>query len=531
MNFLNFTDVTFLAAFWAVLPIITLAALVYARGQRGPYRRIFILSSVVFAFWATANYFSLQSSDWTLFWARLVLFFAVLLLFTFLLLVYSFSENFLKTRGERWLIGVLAVFTAIAMIAAETPFVFKEVVLENGAVTPVPGSLIPLFAFTILILFALGGVKLLREVGKTTGIQRAQLTYLLVGYFSMFVLLITTQFLTVALFQNTSLLKFGPLFALPFPVFTTYAILKHNLFNIRVILTEIFTVVVILVFLINIFFSESLSAAVINSVLFVFATIFGILLIRGTIREIRSLQELSDAKSEFVSIASHQLRTPLTAIKGYISLLLEGTYGSVSEAQKEPLAKVYTSNERLIRLVNDLLDLSRIEQGKWQYNLAKVAVSPMIASIVGELKIAAQSKNLSLHFQKPSHTEKILIWADEEKFRQSVLNLIDNAIKYTEKGGIEVHLEADINPTLIKISVRDTGIGLSADDKSRIFQRFSRGKDSFKINTGGTGLGLFVAKKIVEDHGGRIFAESPGLGKGSTFIILVPFYREKDIRQ
>ena len=208
-------------------------------------------------------------------------------------------------------------------------------------------------------------------------------------------------------------------------------------------------------------------------------------------------------------------------------MVLEGAYGQITPNQSETLHKVYASNERLVRLVDDLLNVSRIEQGRLTYSYARISLSQMITSIISELQISAKLKNLQLRWQNPPNAEKFIVWADEGKLRQSVLNLVDNAIKYTDKGFIEIKLEQDINPTLMRVSVKDTGVGLSSQDKEKIFKRFSRGSGSAKLNAGGSGLGLFVAKKMVEGHKGRIWAESEGRNMGSTFIVTLPFYRER----
>lgn len=508
-----------------------LGFVVLLSGRKNATNRAFFYFSLINSFWGVINYFQYQSINpvvvlWSL---RLVMFSAVWQAYTFFQLAYIYPKE--KIILPKWItLGALPA-TGIISLLTLSPLVFSDIrtpIIAGKISEAIPGPGIPFFGIIAVGLVALGIFLLIKKFrGASEQLLKTQLRLFLLGTTIMFSLIIMGNFILPILFKNLTFIQLGAAFTIPFVGILSFTILKHHLFNVRVILTGLFAIIINLVFLGYTLFSGSTPMFLLNVITLCLLMLFSILLVRGTIREMNELEELSKAKSEFVSIASHQLRTPLTAIKGYISLMLEGTYGGVPETQRETLGKVYTSNERLIHLVNDLLDLSRIEQGKWQYNLAKVAVGPMIQSVIGELKIAAQSKNLLLHFQKPSNAEKFLAWADEEKLRQSVLNLVDNAIKYTEKGEIEVRLEVDINPTLMRLSVKDTGMGLSIDDKSRIFQRFSRGKDSFKMNTGGTGLGLFVAKKIVEDHGGRIFAESPGLGKGSTFIILVPFYRKK----
>jgi signal transduction histidine kinase len=231
------------------------------------------------------------------------------------------------------------------------------------------------------------------------------------------------------------------------------------------------------------------------------------------------LKELDTAKSEFVSIASHQLRTPLTAVKGYLSMMLEGTYGNIQNPLKGKLRNVFESSERLIKLVNDLLSVSKIEAGKIELARSDISVEDLISDIADFLKIEAKKKKISLKWSKPKkRLPKISI--DPDKTREIISNIIDNSIKYTQKGSITVTAEERDNSILIKVS--DTGEGLSEEEKEKIFQSFSRGTAGNQFYTEGAGLGLYVARKFVEMHDGKIWAESAGKGQGTTFYIELP---------
>ena len=238
------------------------------------------------------------------------------------------------------------------------------------------------------------------------------------------------------------------------------------------------------------------------------------------------LKKLDTAKSEFISIASHQLRTPLTAIKGYISMMLEGDFGQLTKSEAESLQKVFESNERLIRLVENLLNISRIESGRLQFDYTDVQLDDMVASVIDELSGHAKKKGLKLEFKKPSSPlPKIHI--DDEKIRQVVMNMIDNAIKYTKQGSVTVSLEQTFagnpepKPELL-FSVSDSGMGIRKEDLPNLFQKFSRGTGTSLVHTEGTGLGLYVARQMIEAHKGEIWAESKGEGLGSKFCFKIP---------
>lgn len=231
------------------------------------------------------------------------------------------------------------------------------------------------------------------------------------------------------------------------------------------------------------------------------------------------LRKLDEAKSEFISIASHQLRTPLTVIKGYVSMMLEGSFGKLEAKVDENLYKVYESNERLIHLVENLLNISRIESGRLQFNYDKVDLVDTVESVVEELEHTAKKKKVYLNYEPPKKSLPD-INIDEEKIRQVIINLIDNSIKYTKKGGVTVKLE--LLGEKVRFTVSDTGMGISKEDLPNLFKKFSRGKDTSLVHTEGTGLGLYVGKMMIEAHKGKIWAESDGVGKGSRFIFELP---------
>jgi signal transduction histidine kinase len=231
------------------------------------------------------------------------------------------------------------------------------------------------------------------------------------------------------------------------------------------------------------------------------------------------LKQLDQAKSEFVSIASHQLRTPLTVIKGYISMVLDGSFGPITPVLHDSLDKVFLSNERLIQLVENLLNISRIESGRLQVNKEIRSLDALVLGVVEELGVPARKKGLKLKYHSPSaHLPSVNI--DEEKIRQVVLNLIDNAIKYTGKGEIRVSLEQVGHE--LKVSVSDNGMGIKKEDLPELFAKFTRGTGTALVHTEGTGLGLYVADQMIKVHGGKIWAESAGEGTGSTFCFTLP---------
>lgn len=226
------------------------------------------------------------------------------------------------------------------------------------------------------------------------------------------------------------------------------------------------------------------------------------------------LLSLDKLKTEFLSLASHQLRSPLTSIIGYSSMILDGSFGTVDDKQKEALDRIFQSSRHLAKVVEDLLNVSKIEQGGMQYVKAPFDFEKAAKDLVTDLSITAKKKGLELTFATDNKSP-YTINGDMEKIRQVILNFVDNSIKYTKEGSINVLLEKIENK--IKLSIKDTGMGMAPEMKEKLFQKFARGEGS-KVNTSGSGLGLYLAKKIIEEgHTGKVGVDSPGSGLGSTF--------------
>lgn len=225
------------------------------------------------------------------------------------------------------------------------------------------------------------------------------------------------------------------------------------------------------------------------------------------------LKDLDKLKTEFLSLASHQLRSPLTAIKGYTSMVLEGDFGEINPKAKDAVERVFQSTMNLTKIVEDLLNVSKIEQGGMKYEMAPFSLSEISRDMSKDLSITADKKGLKLNFESDSDLD-CTVNGDKEKIRQVVLNFIDNSIKYTKEGTINVSVRKVGDKVIF--SVKDTGMGMTPEIKATLFQKFARGEGA-RMNTGGSGLGLYLAKEIVEAHKGTVGVESEGMGKGSTF--------------
>lgn len=245
----------------------------------------------------------------------------------------------------------------------------------------------------------------------------------------------------------------------------------------------------------------------------------------GVERDISHAKKVARMKDEFLSIASHELRTPMTAIKGFLDMVIKEEVGGVRNAKiKEYLQLAYEGNERMIELVNDMLNVSRIEAGRMEFSLKEAVVEDLIARSVKEFSTLCQARDLKLEYIKPSKPLPKVVVA-EDKFRMVLTNLIGNAIKFTSEGGIKVLTEVKDQEVIVQ--VKDTGTGISKEDQDKLFIKFSQLGNIMSGKGKGTGLGLYISKRIVERLGGRIWLSSEGEGKGSTFSFSTPIKDSK----
>lgn len=239
------------------------------------------------------------------------------------------------------------------------------------------------------------------------------------------------------------------------------------------------------------------------------------------IEDVTEQKMIDKMRTEIVSITSHQLRTPLSIVKGNLEMVLDGDFGKVEEKQKEVLNDAFLGNERMISLVNNLMDVSKIEQGELSLQLGAIQLENVVNETVNDLKLFAQKRGVTLSYEVPANPlPKVM--ADSQKLKQALTNLIDNSIKYSPKGRVEIKIEAEADKFL-KVVVKDNGAGIPEDEQEKIFDRFFRASNITKLDPGGgTGMGLYIVKSIIKQLGGKLWFESAGNGKGTTFYFTVP---------
>lgn len=494
--------------------------------------RLFAFISLVTVAWSLVNYFSLQPIILSeLVWVRLVIFFAIPHVIFFYFFTKNFPEQNLNIkRSELYTISGVGI---LLMIASLTPLIFSNLRHIGERAIPIPGTLIPLLGIFIVSMLIASMVQIIKKYRHADNKEKIGWRSMLIGFIVSYVSLIFTNFVLVNTTGDTRFVLYAPLLMLPSILGTSYSIIKYQLLNVKAIATEIIVFILLSVTLVQAILSQTTSQFVFNIILFCVFLLIGIFLIKSVLVEVEQkeklqilsdelaranekLKDLDKLKTEFLSLASHQLRSPLTAIKGYTSMLLDGSFGKVNDNQKEAVDRVFQSSQHLTKVVEDLLNVTKIEQGGMKYEMTPFDFSQTVEDIAKDLSITANKKGLTLEYsddkQKP-----YMVYGDMEKIRQVVLNLIDNSIKYTQQGSIKVWIERN-TPKTVLCGITDTGMGITPETIATLFQKFNRGEGG-KVNTGGSGLGLYLAKQIVEAHKGRVWVESPGIGRGSTFYI------------
>lgn len=515
-------------------------AIVFLKNRTSSVNRSFFLLSFFGAIWSGGFFFLLNSSTYreAYLWRLFMDIGSILIPAFWVHFAQSISEDInKKILAWFYIIAVGIVFFNISEYFYPGIFIktLGPKLIFDYYPTAGFGYYLLILFYALTIPYSL--VFLSRKIKKSDGLKRLQLKVIFVAALAGF----AGGSMAFLPTFGVSILPIGVVFFSIYPVIIAFSILRHKLFDIKVVATEALVLVLCIFLLIRTILAENMQDRIIDGSLFALVVFFGALLIRSVLQEVRQreeiqvlaedlrkanleLKKLDQLKSEFVSLASHQLRTPLTVIKGYISMIQEGSFGAISDQLKDALRKIMVSNQTLINLVGDFLNLSRIESGRMKYLFEPMNAEDMMQSVYEEFKEVVKEKKLELTFEKPeSPLPQAML--DKDKFRQVIMNLVDNAIKYTPKGWIKMKIEEDRDRPggpFVLMSISDSGIGMTEDVMNSIFKRFSRGEEGWKANTGGLGLGLYLAKRIVTDHGGEIWATSEGANKGSAFWVRLP---------
>ena len=511
----------------------------FAKNRKGASNKLFFGVILGVTVWCLAMVVFRATTDFGLaiFTAQLLYAAATFIPFIFLYFSFTFpEEKIILKKWQRYLVPV--PFIVVLAIS-----VWPDLLIKTIQFVPNSENIIvfnqfyhAIYGIYIMGYFSWSYLNLYNRYKISTGIVRAQTEFVILGTLISTIIGLITN-LILPFFGIFALNWLGQIAVVVMVALISYAILKHHLFNVDVIAAELFTFALWGAVLLRVAISNEPKERLGNVGLLFATIILGIFLIRAVRREVSSrekieklakeleaangqLQELDRQKSEFVSIASHQLRSPLTAIKGYSSMLLEGSFGKLTKKVEGAVHTVFDSSQSLVVVIDNFLNLSRIEQGRMTYDFVPTELKEYVRGIVNQLLPNAEKKGLKVTYEAPEKID-FTVNIDPDKMRQVILNIIDNSIKYTPTGWLKVALSRTVGGD-ISITVSDSGIGMSERTIAKLFKKFSRADNANKTNASGSGLGMYLAAQIMEAHGGAVRAESDGEGKGSRFIIEFP---------
>ena len=484
---------------------------------------LFFFLSIAQSIWALSTFFMFyycENDASILFWDRM-LYTAAILMIPFL---YHFSIELcdLKTKANKILLSLSYLFCFLLVILAQTDYFVKGVFRYNfgneqgcHTVAQTGHHLYLIYLFIFLSLAFNNFYKTWKDEEQPQE-KRVKSFYILLAFFifslSGLGLLSAYKIIIYPLYY----------FALPLcALIITYAITEKNLFP-SVVATDILVVIILILLLTFFIFPDLEFGTMPKAIIFILILLLSLLLIRHNHQELERREEIervSKLKSEFISIVSHQLRTPLAAIRGYASMIKDGDYGEIDQNTIGAVNYIHDSSVRMIKLVNSLLSISRLERGKIELNIQEISVDKIIEECIADIEMAAKEKGLYIKYKK-SNKVLPLIRGDYEKIKNALGNIINNAVLYTVKGGVTI--TSDLINNFVRIEIKDTGVGIDKEDAEKIFKSFSRGKGGVEMYTQGTGLGLYVAKSFIEMHKGKLDLFSKGKNKGSIFTVELP---------
>jgi len=522
-----------------ILPILvccTLAILLFVRSRNDRAVRILIFLCLLFSAWSLFDLITWANEVPELvifFWSTLIILEPIIFITTlYFLLVFIRNKDI--TNYEKLLFFIFITPTIILLPTEHTIQSFNLLNCEREATE----GWVVFYGYVVeVIMVSWGVIAGLRAVKiEKDGSKKKQILLVTTGFF-LFLLAFSWGNISGSITEDWSIGQYGLLGMPVFIGFLVYVIVAYKRFNTRIFATQALVASLWLLMSGILLINTIENVRIITSLTLIVSLLLGFKLIKGVKREIEQrekierlaidleianskLKELDLLKSEFLSFASHQLRNPLTAVKGYASLVLEGDYGKVKPEITTVFQTIYDSTVSLLLMVQDFLDVTKITQGGMKYDMQEFDLRKLLEDIIIQEKPVIDEKGLTFDLIVLNENENYTILGDANKLKQVFVNVIDNSIKYTLKGSLKLILEKQTTKYIV--SVKDTGVGISQEDIAKLFEKFSRATGARKINVTGSGLGLYLAKQIVEAHEGSVRVESPGVGLGSTFIIELP---------
>ncbi|MEX2052342.1 MAG: ATP-binding protein [Candidatus Paceibacterota bacterium] len=514
-----------------IVMTVIIGFIVYFANSKSSTNKIFLGLTLFISLWGISNYLSYQSQfaieAFTI--LRLTIFAVTWLLFFFLLFSISFPKS---EVGIPKIISIsLLAWTSIISILTLTPLVFEragEISPGGTVISVVDGPFLPLFGATTTIYALAGVVIFLVKTFKSKKETRKNFLFITMGIVFMFLSVMVSNFILPVIFNESAYIPIASLLVFPFIILTSYSMAKSNVFNVKIIGTEVFMVLLLLLALFQFIQAPDLSTIFLRGGVFISLVGVGVLLIRSVMREVEQreqlaklnldLKKLVQQRESLMHLITHKVKGSFTHSKYIFAGILDGTFGEVNEEIKKRSEQGLESNDAGIKTIDLVLNSANMQKGLVKYDIKKVDFKDVMLKVVSEKKISIEKKGLAL--EKNIEKADCYIMGDSFWIKEAVNNLVENSIKYTPTGVITIELIKQDGKIIL--SVKDTGIGVTEEDKKNLFTEGGRGKESVKVNVDSTGYGLYSVKLVVEAHQGRVWVESAGSGLGATFYIELP---------
>jgi signal transduction histidine kinase len=544
-SFFFFSDNVFgtLVYYSHLLPLVAaliLGLFVFSKNPKLLSARWLLVTTTLLAVWLFADLvlWATDKPAFTMFFWSLLVLVEPMVYAAMLFFIYALVDSKDISLWKKALIFLMLLPT---VIFAPTSLALTQFDLSNCWREAIEGPLAYYgYAIQLCFTFWILGFGLSRIYQAKESKKRIEILFATIGAV-LFLLSFALGNVIGSLLNDWEIGQYG-LFGIPvFAAVLSYLTVQFNSFkfNVQLVAAQVIVSALWLLTFSILFLRSIESVRVIIYVTLVLFAALGYMLVKSIKKEVEQkrlaqklanelaganarLERLDKMKSEFVSIASHQLRSPLTSVRGYISMILEGSYGEINAKAKEVLTHVSEASRHMALSIEDYLNVSRIEAGNMKYDITDVDITKLTEELVAEMQPVGAKKGIPIVF-KPEFSGQLMVKLDIGKARQIIQNLIDNALKYTkDKGEVIITLRKDEATKKVCVDVKDQGIGIDSEEAKHLFEKFERAKNANQINTTGTGLGLYIARTMARAMSGDIGVSSAGEGKGSTFTVSFP---------
>jgi signal transduction histidine kinase len=524
---------------------------VYSRNRKDKINFSFFILTISITMWGISMvaYRGLLDHDAVVWMGRLLYFSAITIPTAFIYFCFIFPDPNMKLSAYQKYLAPIPMIIMCTISLIPGLFVYDVILYPNRESFMVFNKIGEImFIIYVVSYFSWAYWIIFKKYLKATGTLKTQLVYIFFGTFSSTMITLITN-MTLLYFGDFDYNWVGQVGIIIMISLIFYSILKYRLFNIRVIATELFVFALWAFILVRTFLSTDTQDQLADIGLFIITVAVGILLIRSVIKEVNlrekveklatDLEKANENQVALIHFITHQVKGFFTKSRDIFSILLEGDAGNIPDQAKNFVRQGFDSDTKGVAMVQDVLTAANVRSGIVKYTMEPFDLQTLVSALVIEYKPEALGKGLTLTFEvvapagaNAGKSATYRVAGDQEQLKQVFKNLIENSIKYTPAGTVAVSLSHrgektgdksdSISGDMVLFAVKDSGVGISPDDKKLLFTQGGRGKDSVKVNVESTGYGLYIAKGIVEAHHGTIWAESEGSSKGSQFYVQLP---------